>query len=72
MHVPYYGRTLQDSQSQGGRTAMRIKSIYCECGCKLGDFIAEELAEPATDEVWREYVFWRDYVERKNKAATGD
>jgi hypothetical protein len=47
---------------------MKVKSIYCECGLKR-DFTAEDLAErwevPANDEVWREYVFWRDYLEKK-------
>jgi len=47
---------------------MKVRAIYCECGLKR-EFIAEELAErwevPANDEVWREYVFWRDYIEAK-------
>jgi len=49
---------------------MKIKSVYCQCGLKR-DFTAEDLAErweiPANDEVWREYVFWRNYVEKKNR-----
>jgi len=47
---------------------MKVRSIYCECGLKR-DFIAEELAArweiPPNDEVWREYVYWRDYIEAK-------
>ena len=52
---------------------MRVKSIYCECGLRR-DFIAEELAErwdiPANDEVWREYVYWRDYIEAKGSTSS--
>jgi hypothetical protein len=48
--------------------SMRVKPLYCECGQRLDDYIAEELAErweiPPNDAVWREYVYWRDYLER--------
>ena len=47
---------------------MKIRSLYCQCGLKR-DFTAEDLAErwevPTNDEVWRGYVYWRDYIEAK-------
>lgn len=64
MYPPPWRRVLPRENRQ-----MKVKSIYCPCGHKLGDFTAEELAEswdiPANDEVWREYCYWRDYIEAK-------
>jgi hypothetical protein len=52
-----------------GRPPDEGRSIYCECGQKLDDHIAEALAErwtiPENDAIWREYVYWRDYIEKK-------